>query len=92
MAATATPSMHIAAKLCISASSKVSKSSIASFGTKARGASWTRLKSSSHISSTRPLFQSFTSTPAKFEKVVTKALSETSENKPLSGLPIDLRG
>lgn len=93
MAATTTPSMHIATgKLCVTTPRKVSKSSIGIFGTEVRGASWTCLKSSCHISSTRSLSQSFTSTPVKFERVVTKAMSEASEIKPLPGLPIDLRG
>lgn len=79
-------------KLCVTASHKVSKPSIGIFGTEIRGASWTSLKSSCHISSTRSLSQSLTCAPVKFERVVTKAMSEASEIKTLPGLPIDLRG
>ncbi|CAK9148469.1 unnamed protein product [Ilex paraguariensis] len=93
MAALATPSTHIATtKPCISASWKLSKSSIANFGTEFGGASWTRLKSTSHILSTRPLFQCTTCTPLKFKRAVTKAMAQASEGNPLPGLPIDLRG
>ncbi|KAK2965557.1 hypothetical protein RJ640_016699, partial [Escallonia rubra] len=93
MAATATSSMRIAtAKHCAFASRTVSKSSIAVFGNEINVASSRRLKSSCLISSTRPFYQSFTTDPVKFEKLVTKAMSESSEDKPFSGLTINLRG
>ncbi|KAK3000017.1 hypothetical protein RJ639_024434 [Escallonia herrerae] len=93
MAATATSSMRIAtAKHCAFASRTVSKSSIAVFGNEINVASSKRHKSSCLVSSTRPFYQSFTTGPVKFEKLVTKAMSESSEDKPFSGLPIDLRG
>uniref|UniRef100_A0A5B7BV06 Enoyl-[acyl-carrier-protein] reductase [NADH], chloroplastic n=1 Tax=Davidia involucrata TaxID=16924 RepID=A0A5B7BV06_DAVIN len=93
MAATAIPGMHMATiKPCTYSSLKVSKSGTAIFNTEIKRASWTRLTSSSHISSTQPLFQSFTPILVKLERVVTKAMSEASDNKPVSGLPIDLRG
>lgn len=93
MAATTASSMHIATvKPRAFASQKDSKSSIANFGTDIKGASWTNLKSSFHISSTRPFSHSLASTAVKFQRVITKAMSENSEMKPLSGLPIDLRG
>lgn len=93
MAATANPSMHMAtANPCISSSRKIIKPSTASFVTKVKRAAWSRLTSSSHLSSARLFFQNSTSTPARFEKVVTKAMADASENKPLPGLPVDLRG
>ncbi|KAK9265544.1 hypothetical protein L1049_021607 [Liquidambar formosana] len=93
MAATATPGMHMATtKPCISSSRKIFKTSTAIFGSEFKEASWARLTSSSCVSSTQPLFQSFTPTSIKHKKVVTRAMSEASENKPLPGLPIDLRG
>ncbi|KAK2977807.1 hypothetical protein RJ640_006299 [Escallonia rubra] len=93
MAATAISSLYIGtAKPCAFASRTVSKSSISVFGTEIKGASLTRLNSCYHISSTRPFSQSFTASPVKYGRLVTKATSESSENKPLSGLPIDLRG
>ncbi|KAK8563317.1 hypothetical protein V6N12_035467 [Hibiscus sabdariffa] len=55
-------------------------------------ASSTRLASFSNISSRQPFLHRITSKPVKFEKFVTRAMSEASDNKPLSGLPIDLRG
>ncbi|KAK8635076.1 hypothetical protein V6N13_022954 [Hibiscus sabdariffa] len=55
-------------------------------------ASSTRLASFSNISSRHPFLHRITSKPVKFEKFVTRAMSKASDNKPLSGLPIDLRG
>ncbi|XP_059668507.1 enoyl-[acyl-carrier-protein] reductase [NADH], chloroplastic-like [Cornus florida] len=92
MAATATPAMHITTNPCIYSSREVYKSGNAIFSTNSKKASWMRLASTSRISSTQPFFQSFMSTAVKLEKVVTKALSESSDSKPVSGLPIDLRG
>ncbi|KAK3023848.1 hypothetical protein RJ639_044974 [Escallonia herrerae] len=93
MAATATSSLYIGtAKPCAFASRTVSKSSISVFGTEIKGASLPRLNSCCRISSTRPFSQSFTANPVKYGRLVTKATAESSENKPLPGLPIDLRG
>lgn len=66
--------------------------STANFSTEYKEAAWTKLTSSSHISSRQPFLQSFTSGHVKFQKVVTRAMSGAAENNPLSGLPIDLRG
>ncbi|KAG6630062.1 hypothetical protein CIPAW_14G129000 [Carya illinoinensis] len=44
------------------------------------------------MSSVIPLQRSFTSSSIQFDKFLTKAMSEASDNKPASGLPIDLRG
>ncbi|KAI7996740.1 hypothetical protein LOK49_LG10G02996 [Camellia lanceoleosa] len=93
MATSVTPSMHIATtKPSIYSSCQVSKPGTAIFTTEINKASWTRLTCSSHISSTQPFFQSLLSSPVKLQKVITKAMSEASNNKPVSGLPIDLRG
>lgn len=93
MAAVTTPTMHLAkGQLCFTASGKVCQPSIGTFSTEARGASWTGLKSSFHISSARSLSHNVTYTPVKFERLVTKAMSEASDLKPLPGLPVDLRG
>ncbi|KAF5941329.1 hypothetical protein HYC85_022496 [Camellia sinensis] len=93
MATSVTPSMHIATtKPSIYSSCQVSKPGTAIFSTEINKASWTRLTCSSHISSTQPFFQSLPSSPVKLQKVITKAMSEASNNKPVSGLPIDLRG
>ncbi|XP_065856805.1 enoyl-[acyl-carrier-protein] reductase [NADH], chloroplastic [Euphorbia lathyris] len=93
MAAAATPRTHMATiNLCLSSSRKVFSSSIASFSTESKDASRNRLRSSSHISSRQPLFQSHTSVPMKFKKVITRAMSSANENVPLPGLSLDLRG
>lgn len=90
MATAATPATNMAMiKPCISSSRKVFMSSTASFSTESKEASWNRLTSSSHISSS---FRSIFSAPIKFKKVVTRAMSSENENKPLPGLPVDLRG
>jgi enoyl-[acyl-carrier protein] reductase I len=77
---------------CLSSSRKRIMTSTANFSTEYKEASWTKLTSSSHISSRQPFLQSFTSGHVKFQKVVTRAMSGAAENNPLSGLPIDLRG
>ncbi|KAL9336250.1 hypothetical protein Peur_070738 [Populus x canadensis] len=93
MATAATPATNMAMiKPCISSSRKVFMSSAASFSTESKEASWNRLTSSSHISSSQPFFQSIFSAPIKFKKGVTRAMSAANENKPLPGLPVDLRG
>lgn len=93
MATAATPATNMAMiKPCISSSCKVFMSSAASFSTESKEASRNRLTSSSHISSRQPFFQSIFSPPIKFKKLVTRAMSAANENKPLPGLPVDLRG
>ncbi|KAL4352842.1 hypothetical protein GQ457_06G010780 [Hibiscus cannabinus] len=75
---------------CIS-SHRMLVSSMVNISTEHKEASWTRLASFSNISSRQPFLHMITSKPVKFEKFVTRAMSEASDNKPLSGLPIDLR-
>ncbi|KAM7265776.1 hypothetical protein ACFE04_003459 [Oxalis oulophora] len=53
--------------------------------------SFTGLSSSSNISR-QPLFKSLKAKPLKCQRVVTKAMSSANDNKPLPGLPVDLRG
>ncbi|XWS56192.1 hypothetical protein CRYUN_Cryun09bG0065200 [Craigia yunnanensis] len=90
MGTAAAPSSYMSTiKPCISSSRKMLVSSVVSISTEA---SWTRLASSSHISSRQPFLHRITSGPVKFEKFLTIAKSEANDNKPLSGLPIDLRG
>ncbi|XP_038695323.1 enoyl-[acyl-carrier-protein] reductase [NADH], chloroplastic-like [Tripterygium wilfordii] len=82
-----------AARPCISSSHRVSKESAAFLGVNSKGLSWSeKLTSASHISSVQPFQRSFRSCSIKFNKFVTKAMSESTENKAASGLPIDLRG
>ncbi|KAK4725542.1 hypothetical protein R3W88_028321 [Solanum pinnatisectum] len=92
MAANTTPGLQIqATKQCISASQNISKMSTMSFSFGSKRKSFTDFRSSSHISLTKPI-HSFKLAPIKFERMVTKAMSGASEQVPVSGLPIDLRG
>ncbi|XP_057501727.1 enoyl-[acyl-carrier-protein] reductase [NADH], chloroplastic-like [Actinidia eriantha] len=93
MATSAAPGMHISsAKPSVYSSCNVSKPGTAIFSSEIKRTSWTRLTCSSHISSTQAFSHSFQFTPVKLQRLVTKALSEGSSSKPVSGLPIDLRG
>ncbi|KAK2651309.1 hypothetical protein Ddye_018798 [Dipteronia dyeriana] len=93
MAAVATPSTHMATiKPRVSSSRKSFMSSAATFSTDYKVASWKRLASSSYISPRKPFLYSPASEPVKSIKAVTTAMSAANENKPLSGLPVDLRG
>ncbi|KAL3645094.1 Enoyl-[acyl-carrier-protein] reductase [NADH], chloroplastic [Castilleja foliolosa] len=51
-----------------------------------------KLSSTCYMSSGQLFNRTFTSSPAKFNRVTTKAMSVPGENKPASGLPIDLKG
>ncbi|KAK7822743.1 enoyl-[acyl-carrier-protein] reductase [nadh] [Quercus suber] len=93
MAATSTPGMLMTTiNSCLSSSRNRVMTNTANFSAEHKEASWTRLTSSSHISSRQPFFQSFTSGNVKFQKAVTRAVSGAAEYKPLPGLPVDLRG
>ncbi|TXG73164.1 hypothetical protein EZV62_001743 [Acer yangbiense] len=93
MAATAASSLQMATvRPCISTSRRVVKAGAAVFGGDSKGASWTKLTSACHISSVKPFQRSFTTTSMKLDKVVTRAMAESSDSKPVSGLPIDLKG
>ncbi|XP_011015301.1 PREDICTED: enoyl-[acyl-carrier-protein] reductase [NADH], chloroplastic-like [Populus euphratica] len=93
MAATAASGLQMAtARPCISSSHRVVKAGAAILGASSKGASWAKLASSSHISSIQPFQRTFMSSSVKLNKAVTKAMSESSDSKPVSGLPIDLRG
>ncbi|KAI3742870.1 hypothetical protein L1987_60568 [Smallanthus sonchifolius] len=90
--ATVSSSMHVAiAKPFTFASCEASKSSIAVVSS-FKEASWMKLKSSCHISSTHVISQNVTSNPVKFGRNVTKAMSESNDTTLLPGLPVDLRG
>ncbi|KAL4562083.1 hypothetical protein LXL04_034275 [Taraxacum kok-saghyz] len=91
--ATATSSMHVAmAKTFTYSSCEVSKPSVAVVGSGIKNAPWMKLNSSCHISSSHAISQKVTPTPLKFNRIVTKAMSESNDTKPLPGLPVDLRG
>ncbi|XVF75898.1 hypothetical protein PTKIN_Ptkin13bG0223600 [Pterospermum kingtungense] len=76
----------------ISSSRKMLVPSAVNIGAERKEATWRRLASSSNISSRQPFLHRIASGPLKFEKFVTRAMSEANDNKPLPGLPIDLRG
>lgn len=61
-------------------------------GANSKAVSWSKLSSACNISSSEPFLRSFASSSVKFNKVVTRAMSESTENKPVSGLPINLKG
>ncbi|KAG5517641.1 hypothetical protein RHGRI_038138 [Rhododendron griersonianum] len=92
MAATASSAMHItAARPSISSTCRIFKAGVASVGAHNKGTSWAKLASTCHISSVQSFRRNFMSSPAKFEKFPAKAMSGSGENKPSSGLPIDLK-
>ncbi|PPD88090.1 hypothetical protein GOBAR_DD14991 [Gossypium barbadense] len=93
MAATAASGLQLAsARPCIASSHRVFKAGAASLAVNSKAVSWNKLASACHLSqSLEPFRRSFASSSVNFNKVVTKAMSESSENKPVSGLPIDLK-
>ncbi|KAB1227874.1 Enoyl-[acyl-carrier-protein] reductase [NADH], chloroplastic [Morella rubra] len=93
MATTAASSLQIAAaRPCISSSNRLFKGCTTFLGGNTRVASWSKLASACHISSAQLFHRSLTSSSSRFNKVVTRAMSKASENKPDSGLCIDLKG
>ncbi|PIM98131.1 Reductase [Handroanthus impetiginosus] len=93
MATMATPSTQVVIpKPCISASHRISQSSIAHFGNETKGTSWRKLGSSSLMSSIQSFSKTYHCKPLKFERCAIKAVSRESDKQPLPGLPIDLRG
>ncbi|XVE78808.1 hypothetical protein DITRI_Ditri14bG0007800 [Diplodiscus trichospermus] len=92
MAATAASCVQLAARPCISSSHGVVKEGAAILGANSKAVSWTKLTSACNISSLVPFQRSFTSSSVKFNNVVTKAMSNSGEDKPVSGLQIDLKG
>lgn len=93
MAATATPSLQFAAaNLCVSATRKLFKPSPSSFGIENKRRSAAELKSLCFMSANKLPSQRFNSTPLKSQRMVTRAMSGSSDKNQLPGLPIDLRG
>ncbi|KAE8720836.1 reductase [Hibiscus syriacus] len=94
MASTAVSGLPLAsARPCIASSSRVFKAGAATLDVNSKAVPWTKLASARNLSqSLEPFRCDFASSSVKFKKVVTKAMSESSENKPVSGLPIDLKG
>ncbi|PSR90228.1 Enoyl-[acyl-carrier-protein] reductase [Actinidia chinensis var. chinensis] len=93
MAATASTALQItAARPSISSTRRIFKAGIASVGADSNGMSCAKLASTRHISSVQQFQRNFMSSRAEFHKFSVKAVSESSETKPASGLPINLKG
>lgn len=93
MATTSISSLQIAmSRSCIPSSQKFAEVSTVVFGGKSKVGSWNKLASACHVASVQPFQRSFTSSSAKSVKFATKAVSESSETSPISGLPINLKG
>ncbi|KAM1039430.1 hypothetical protein ACFX13_029483 [Malus domestica] len=93
MATTAASSLQMAtARPCISSSRRAFGSSSKMLNDNFKVASWSKLSSTCHTSSVQSFQRSFTSSSMKMDKFVTRAMAGASENKPVSGLPIDLKG
>lgn len=89
MAATAASSLHIAGSgPCIFSAKNILKGKVGDSLT----ASWAKLSSACYVSSAQHFNRPFTSSPARFDKVVTRAMSETGESNAASGLSINLKG
>ncbi|CAI8617210.1 unnamed protein product [Vicia faba] len=93
MATTSISSLQIAmSRSCISSSQKFADVSTVIFGGKSKVGSWNKLANACHVASVQPFQRSFTSSSVKSVKFATKAVSESSETSPVSGLPINLKG
>ncbi|KAL1539593.1 Enoyl-[acyl-carrier-protein] reductase [NADH], chloroplastic [Salvia divinorum] len=93
MAATAASSLQIAgSKPCMFSAKNILKGNVEDIGIKSLTASWAKLSSACHVSSAQHFNRPFTSSPARFDKVVTRAISATGESKAASGLSINLKG
>lgn len=76
----------------ISSSQKFSNLGPAVLGGRIKVGSCDKLGSVCHVASVKPFQKASTSCSLKFDKIVTKAMSESSSDKQVTGLPIDLRG
>jgi len=93
MATTTVSNMSIAmSRPRITPSQKFSNLGPAIVGGRVKVASCAKLGSVCHVASAKPFEVASTSRSLKFDKIVTKAMAESSSNKQATGLPIDLRG
>ncbi|KAL5983371.1 hypothetical protein ACLOJK_017455 [Asimina triloba] len=92
MAAIAGSGLQMAVGHCVPSSRRICKASTAMLGTNLKLGTSDKLTGSYSVSSVQPFLRHFTSSPAKFNKLITKAMAGASEEKAASGLPIDLRG
>lgn len=92
MAATAVSGLQMAtARSHITSAHRVFKAGAAILGSNSKGRSWGKLASACHVS-LHHFQRSFSSSPIRYDKVIARAMSEASEKKSISGLPIDLKG
>ncbi|XP_057484423.1 enoyl-[acyl-carrier-protein] reductase [NADH], chloroplastic-like [Actinidia eriantha] len=93
MAATASTALQItAARPTVSSTCRIFKAGVARVDADSKGTSCAKLASACRISSVQQFQCSVMSLPAKFRKFSVKAVSESSETKLASGLPINLKG
>ncbi|XP_028766990.1 enoyl-[acyl-carrier-protein] reductase [NADH], chloroplastic-like isoform X2 [Neltuma alba] len=93
MVATAFSGLQLAIPTaCFCSSQRFADAGAVVLGGKSKVGSWNKLASACHIASLHPFRRSFTSSSIRFDKTCTRAMAESSENKPVSGLPIDLKG
>ncbi|KAL8530154.1 hypothetical protein ACS0TY_007284 [Phlomoides rotata] len=93
MAVAAASSLQITAtNPCYFSAKRFFRASAVNVGITSLRASLAKLSSACHISSGQHFHPTFTSSRAKFSKAATKALSQTAESKPESGLCINLKG
>lgn len=92
MAASTAPGLQmVAARPCNSSPRQLFRAGAAFFSAESKGASWAKLTSACNISSSHLFQRNFSSSSMKSNKAVTRAMAESSD-KPLAGLPIDLKG
>ncbi|KAK7264115.1 hypothetical protein RJT34_31719 [Clitoria ternatea] len=93
MATTSFSGLQIAmSRSCIPSSQRIADAGTVVFGGKSKVGSWNKLASACHVASVQTFQRGFTSSSVKSVKSVTKAMSESSSNSSVSGLPIDLKG
>lgn len=93
MASTMASGLHFATvRPYVSSSRRAFRLGATILGYKNNVASWAELASTCHLSCMLPFRGISSSSGVKSDKPVTKAMSEASQSKPSSGLPIDLRG
>ncbi|KAK3442425.1 hypothetical protein EUGRSUZ_B02592 [Eucalyptus grandis] len=93
MASTMASGLHFAtARPYVSSSHRGLRLGATILGYDSKVASWAKLASACHLSCMLPFRGISSSSGLKSDKPVTKAMSEDSQSKPSSGLPIDLRG
>ncbi|KAG6397275.1 hypothetical protein SASPL_143441 [Salvia splendens] len=91
MAAAATRITQLmVAKPCISASHQSSRSSIACFGNETKGASWTKLRSSSFLSATQNFYKNCHSNASKSERHAVKAMAAGGKRAFIAGIADDM--